>query len=160
MAMALRPRLRPRAMNSRNGSQTDGADWRFSDPTPLKPTPNPVVTPMAGFESSGLPFLLEGRFSGLLLPSSVDDSDFDSVVTAMAGFDGRRPQAPGGRIPMPAAFRYALAVSRRTPVACSILRSDQPRRSNAITCCCFSSLKTLLMPTKGTLPFVESTSRS
>jgi hypothetical protein len=38
---------------------------------------------------------------------------------------------------------YPLAVSRRTPVVCSIRRSDQPSRPRAITCCCFSSLKTL-----------------
>jgi len=43
---------------------------------------------------------------------------------------------------MPAAFRYALAVSRRTPVSCSIRRKGHPRRPNAITCCLFPSLKT------------------
>ena len=36
--------------------------------------------------------------------------------------------------------------SRRTPVAASIRRSDQPRRPSARTCCRFSSAKTLLMP--------------
>ena len=93
------------------------------------------------------------------------------------GFSAAQPSTkPGGhsdggfcRLPPPpragwptataAAFRYALAVSRRTPVSCSIRRKDQPRRPNAITCCCFSSRKTLLMPTKGTLPCVESTSQ-
>jgi hypothetical protein len=31
-------------------------------------------------------------------------------------------------------------------------RKGHPRRPRAITCCLFSSLKTLLMPTKATLP--------
>ena len=71
-------------MNSRNGSQADGAGWGFSDPTPLKPTPNPVVTPMAGFECSLLLFLLLGRFSGLMLQFSAASSRFDPVVTSLA----------------------------------------------------------------------------
>jgi hypothetical protein len=58
MAMALPSRLGPSSMNSRNGSQADGVGLGFSDPTPLKPTPNPVVTAVAGFESSGLLYLL------------------------------------------------------------------------------------------------------
>src|SRR5215469_10715965 len=159
MAIALRPRLRPSSMNSRNGSQAVG-DLGFSGSVPLNPTPNPVVTCMAGFESWRLLFLLLGRFSGLMLQFCAASSGFDPVVTSLAGFAGTcRPQAPGARMAMPAAFRYALPVSRRTPVACSIRRRDQPRRPNAITCCRFSSLKTLLMPTKSTLPSVESTSR-
>src|SRR5258706_11218125 len=39
-----------------------------------------------------------------------------------------------------------LAVSLRTPVACSICRKDHPSFPSAMTCCFFSSLKTLLMP--------------
>src|SRR5215471_14166177 len=104
MAMALRPRLRPSSMNSRNGSQADGVGLEFSDPMPLKPTPNPVVTCMAGFESSGLLFLLSGRFSGLMLRFSAADSGFDPVATSLAGFAGSRPQAPGARTAMPAAL--------------------------------------------------------
>src|ERR1700751_3863606 len=114
---------------------------------------------MAGFESWLLLFPLWGRFSSLMLQFCAANTGCDPVVTSLAGFAGRRPQAPGARTAMPAAFKYALPVSRRTPVACSIRRRDQPRRPNAITCCLFSSLKTLLMPTKGTLPSVESTSR-
>src|SRR5215469_13672049 len=115
---------------------------------------------MAGFESWRWLGFLSGRFSGLRLRFSAASSGFDPVVTSLAGFAGTgRPQAPGARMAMPAAFRYALPVSRRTPVACSIRRKDQPKRPNAITCCRFSSLKTLLMPTKATLPSVESTSR-
>src|SRR5579862_266811 len=71
----------------------------------------------------------------------------------MAGFEAaRRPQPPGGRTAMPAAFRYALAVSRRTPVACSIRRSDQPRRPKAKTCCFLSSLKTLAIAAEAITP--------
>src|SRR5215831_3720043 len=92
MAMALRSRLRPSSMNSRNGSQADGAGLGFSDPTPLKPTPNPVVTSMAGFESWLLLFLLSGRFSGLMLRFSPAISGLDPVVTSLAGFAGTRPQ--------------------------------------------------------------------
>ena len=35
---------------------------------------------------------------------------------------------------IPAAFKYALAVSRRTRVACSICRNGHPSRPNATTC--------------------------
>ena len=45
-----------------------------------------------------------------------------------------------------------MAVSRRTPVACSIRRKDQPSRPKAIICCRLSSLNTLLMPPEATLP--------
>jgi hypothetical protein len=47
----------------------------------------------------------------------------------------------------------ALAVSRRTPVSCSMRRKGHPRCPNAMTCCRLSWLKTLLMPTKGTVPY-------
>src|SRR5215469_8073759 len=40
------------------------------------------------------------------------------------------------------------------PVSCSMRRNGQPSRPNARTCCRFSSLKTLLMPTKATAPYV------
>jgi len=49
---------------------------------------------------------------------------------------------------MPAEQRYSLAISRRTPVDCSIRRRDHPRRPNAITCSRFPRLKTLPMPTE------------
>ena len=71
-----------------------------------------------------------------------------SVVTSLAGFAAHRPQPPGGRTAIPAALRYPLAVSRRTPVAASIRRSAHPSRPNATTCSLFSMLKTLLMPTE------------
>ena len=56
---------------------------------------------------------------------------------------------PVRRTGIPAAFRYALAVSRRTPVASSMRRRDQPSRPSARTCCCVCSLKTLLMSGEG-----------
>jgi hypothetical protein len=79
----------------------------------------------------------------------------ESVITSLAGFEGpRRPHPPGGRTPIPAALRRLLAVSRRTPVACSIRRKVHPSRPSASTCCLFSSLKTLLIPTEATKPLV------
>ena len=72
------------------------------------------------------------------------------VVASLADFAGNRPQPPGGRIAIPAAFRYPEAVSLRTPVVCSIRRSDHPSGPNATTCSRFSALKTLLMPTEPT----------
>ena len=67
-----------------------------------------------------------------------------SVDTPLAGF-GRWPHRRGA-MAMPAAFRYALAVSRRTPMALSMRRSGHPSCPNAITCCRFSSLKTFAIP--------------
>ncbi len=68
-----------------------------------------------------------------------------SVVTPTAGFAGDPlPQAPGGRTGISAAFKYAAAVSRRTPVAFWMRRSDQPNCPSAMTCFFFSSVKTLL----------------
>src|SRR5215468_467392 len=64
----------------------------------------------------------------------------------MAGFAGARRPHPGKHTATPAAFKYPLAVSLRTPVASSMRRKDHPSFPNAITCCFFSSLKTLLMP--------------
>ena len=55
------------------------------------------------------------------------------------------PRRPGPRTAMPAAFRYALTVSRRTPVCCPMRRKDQPRRPSTMICYCFSSFNTLLM---------------
>jgi hypothetical protein len=64
--------------------------------------------------------------------------------TSMAGFGGHGPTGP--RTAIPAALRYALAVSRLTPVASSIRRRLHPSRPRACTCCCFSVLKTLPIP--------------
>ena len=65
--------------------------------------PESVVTSMAGFAGSG------------------------SVVTWVAGFAAAgagRPEPPGERGTIPAALKYPAAVSRRTPIARSIPRSD------------------------------------
>src|SRR6266487_1687253 len=130
MAMALRPRLSPKSMASRYGSQALG---RLT-------TAESVITSfsLAGFEVGFDRPLLE-RFSGLGLGLGLQ-----------LGFGLHRPQPLGGRTAIPAAFRYAPAVSRRTWVACWMRRSDQPSRPRAKTCCFFSSFKTLAMPTEPT----------
>jgi hypothetical protein len=54
------------------------------------------------------------RFTGLGLTGLAGFAASDPVVTpfSLAGFaGGRRPQAPGRRTPIPAAFRLAPAVS-------------------------------------------------
>src|SRR5882724_10374333 len=132
--MALRSRLRPSSMASRNGSQklVDGAGLGLFCSESLNSTPNPVVTssPLAGFAFAfASAFILSGRFSVLVLvlvlglvlgltvlagfaasdPVVTSLAGFaasDLVVTSLAGFAGaRRPHAPGGRTPIPAAFR-------------------------------------------------------
>src|SRR5271157_3367440 len=99
--------------------------------------------------AGGTPISLE-RFSGLGFPVTVGFAGPESVITSLAGFGARRPQPLGGRTAIPAAFRYALAVSRRILVVCWIRRSDHPSRPRAKTCCFFSSFKTLAMPTEPT----------
>src|SRR6202140_2512306 len=157
-------------MASRNGSQALAERIRlgFSTSRPVDSTPNPVVTSLAlaGFEVA-FAFPFEERFSGLGLGLglivSVGFAASDPVVTSfsLAGFaGGRRPHAPGGRTAIPAAFRYAPAVSRRTPVSCSMRRSGHPSRPRAITCCFFASLKTLLISTKAICLTPKSTSRA
>src|ERR1700722_16193961 len=148
--MALRPRLSPKSMASRYGSQALG---RLN-------TAESVITSfsLAGFEVAFAFPLLE-RFSGLGLQLGSRGSGItgmagfaapESVITSLAGFGSHRPQPLGGRPAIPAAFRYAPAVSRRIPVACWMRRSDQPSRPRAKTCCFFSSFKTLAMPTEST----------
>src|SRR5437660_11965112 len=66
----------------------------------------------------------------------------------MAGFAGARGPHPGRHTATPAAFRYTLAVSLRTPVASSMRRRDHPSFPSEITCCFLSVLKTLLMPSE------------
>ena len=81
-----------------------------------------------------------------------------SVITSLAGFAGARPHLPGGRKTIPAALRYLAAVSRRTPVARWIRRNDHPSRPNAMTCCLFYSLETLLTSSEGIALAFESAS--
>jgi len=49
-------------------------------------------------------------------------------------------------------LRYALAVSRRTPVVSSMRRSDHPSRPSPITCSRFSVLETFAILATGTRP--------
>src|SRR5260370_32736183 len=138
--MALRPWLRPSSIASRNGSLklVDGTGWGDSCSESVNSTANPVVTSsaLAGF---AVAFPFEGRVSGLGLGLGLGLQSrwtvltgfaaSDPVVTSasLAGFAGaRRPQAPGGRTPIPAALRYAPPVSRRTPVSCSMRRNGHP----------------------------------
>src|SRR5579883_2828698 len=110
--MAVRPRLSPSSIASRYGSQklVDGMGLGFSASEALPATPNPVVTPLAGF-AVAFAFPLLERFSGLglglglgLTVASLAASD--PVVTSLAGFAGGcRPHAPGGRTAIPTAFR-------------------------------------------------------
>ena len=77
--------------------------------------------------------------------------DAESVDTpgVIAGFGWAFALAgPAPRTGIPAAFRYSLTVSRRTPVARSIRRSGQPSRPSAQNLLLFVSSKTLLMPAR------------
>ncbi len=100
--------------------------------------PKSVITSLAGFAEGG---------SGMA--GSVAFAGTESVITSLAGFVGARPHLPGGRKGIPAALRYAAAVSRCTPVARWMRRRDHPSRPNAMTCCLFCSLKTLLTSSEG-----------
>src|ERR1017187_115965 len=152
MARALRPRLSPKSMASRYGSQALGPGT----------TVESVITSLAGFEVV-FAFPVVERFLGLGLglrltlglgsrgsgiTAMAGSAAPESVITSLAGFGARRPQPLGGRTAIPAAFRWELAVSRRILVACWMRRSDQPSRPRAKTCCFFSSFKTLAMPTE------------
>src|SRR5260370_18068923 len=148
MAIALRPCDSANSMASRYGSQVLGDEVRdgrlgsseaCSDTcSRLGNSAESVVTCMAGFAGSE-------SASG---PKKPGFRASKSVVTSMAGFavDGH----PVGRKVMPAARKYPLAVSRRTPVSCWIRRRDQPSFPKAITCCFLSSFKTLAILTEAT----------
>jgi hypothetical protein len=68
---------------------------------------------LAGFEV-GFAFSFVEGFSGLVLGLPLGSgiarmagfSAPKSVITSWAGFAARRPQPPGGRTAIPAAFRY------------------------------------------------------
>jgi hypothetical protein len=76
-------------------------------------TSESVITSLAGFEV-GFAFPFVERFSGLVLGLQLGVvvagmAGFPapkSVITSLAGFAARRPQPPGGRTAIPAAFRY------------------------------------------------------
>src|SRR5947209_10698436 len=136
MPLALRPLESSNSMVSRCNSQA----LRPADALAVSAGGDANTAPESGVSSA--------RLAGFAAPGS--------GVTSLAGFAGAlRPQPPGGRTPMPAARRYSAAVSRRTPVAFWIFRSDHPSRPNAITCCFFSSFKTLLTLTEGSRPHVK-----
>ena len=76
-------------------------------------TPESVITSLAGF-AVGFAFPFVERFSGLILGLPLGSvvagmAGFfapKSVITSLAGFAARRPQPPGGRTTIPAAFKY------------------------------------------------------
>src|SRR5271166_1153318 len=132
MARAFRPRLSPNSMASRQGSQALARGLGCGDAACPRPVSGARAPTSSGWDG---------------LRSAITS---ESVITWLAGLGARRPQPLGGRTAIPAAFRYALAVSRRILVVCWILRSDHPSRPRAKTCCFFSSFKTLAMPTEPT----------
>src|SRR5579859_4068470 len=126
--MALRPRLSPSSIASRYGSQALALGLRCGDATGAQEraptssgwdglrsviTSESVITSLAGFEV-GFAFSFVERFSGLVLvlPLGAGTTAMagfpapKSVITSLAGFAARRPQPPGGRTAIPAAFRY------------------------------------------------------
>src|SRR4051812_18193768 len=108
MAMALRPRPTARSMISRYGSHALAAGER--------PGGGHVAAAPA-IESVDTTSVLAG----------FDGSESVDGLPAVAGFEGG-PTCRGALIAIEAARRYALAVSRRIPVAASIFLSDQPSR--------------------------------
>src|ERR1035437_5154463 len=111
MARALRPRLIPKSMASRYGSQALGPGT----------TSESVIASfsLAGFEVAFAFPLLE-RFSGLGLGLQLGSRGSgitgmagfaapESVITSLAGCGSHLPQPLGGRTATPAAFRYAPA---------------------------------------------------
>src|SRR5438132_833548 len=125
MAIALRPRSSASVITSRNGSQALALGARpGGGGHDVRAESVDTDSVVAGFGGPGL----------------VDTS------AVAAGFGGQSPgRPPRPRTGIPVAFRYALAVSRRTAVACSMRRSDQPSRPNARIWCCLLLPKTLLM---------------
>src|ERR1035438_7646101 len=106
MARALRPRLSPKSMASRYGSQALG---------PVTTAESGITLfSLAGFEVV-LAFPLLERFSGLGLwfraSGTTGIAGFaapESVITSLAGFGSHRPQPLGGRTAIPAAFRWEI----------------------------------------------------
>ena len=92
-----------------------------------------------------------GRFAWRVAVTTGSGRGSRWTPLVVAGFGGGQTfgRPPVRRTGIPAAFKYALAVSRRTPVAASMRRRDQPSRPSARTCCCVCSLKTLLMSGEG-----------
>src|ERR1700739_4523329 len=111
MALPFRPRARPCSINSRYASQTlaDGGEGSLAAPCFSEKGATKSGVTMAGFAS-------------------------ESGVTRMAGFAGARSPHPGRHTTTPADFRYALAVSLRTPVACLVARTEPPGFPTGITC--------------------------
>src|SRR5271170_3090698 len=114
-------------MASRYGSQALALGLRCGEATGADQTPptssgwrglrsvitsESVIPSLAGFEV-GFAFPFVERFSGLglglgwglVVAGMAGFSAPKSVITSLAGFAARRPQPPGGRTTIPAAFK-------------------------------------------------------
>src|SRR5688500_6379874 len=120
--MAFRPSAMARSVISRYGSHALAAGAR----------------PGRGHDVIAAVLLLD---TTSVLAACVGSESVDTPP-AVAGF-AESATCRGALMAIEAARRYALAVSRRIPVAASIFLSDQPSRPSASICCFFSSLKTL-----------------
>ena len=86
----------------------------------------------------------------------------DNTESAISGSCGHREcRPPDRRTEIPAACRYAPAVSRRTPTSRSMRLSDHPSRPSTSICSRLSSFKTFVIPAEGPHgPPTRQTSRS
>jgi hypothetical protein len=121
-------------MASRNGSQALADRIRLGFLQARRLHAKPCGHPIGRFCALRFCFSLRRKVFGVAV--GVDRlgrfGASEPVVTpfSLAGFAGsRRPHAPGGRTAIPATFRYAPAVSRRTPVSCS-MRRHWPSKSS------------------------------
>jgi|SRR5580704_4273865 hypothetical protein len=76
------------------------------------------------------------NLSASAAPCFSEKGAIKSGVT-VAGFAGARRPHPGRHTTTPADFRHALAVTLRTPAACSMRRNGHPSLPSAMTCCFF-----------------------
>src|SRR5271165_1406673 len=89
-------------------------------PAACSRSPRPAFGPERAPTSSRWDGLRSAITSESVITSLAGFAAPESVITWLAGFGARRPQPLGGRTAIPAAFRYALAVSRRILVVCWI----------------------------------------
>src|ERR1035441_9671785 len=110
MAMALRPRASPSSISSRYGSQALAEGLRVGGTagTGAGFAPGSVIASLAGFAAAESPgrARVGGCGAGSGETSEAGFPTPKSVITSLAGFGtALRPQPPGGRIAIPAAFK-------------------------------------------------------
>ena len=109
----------------------------------IRGAPNPVVTApsLAGFAVFVLAFPFDGRFWGFGLGGVGADRPVLLRPTRWSPLH-RWPVLPAVAVPAlrsrPLSDTYAPAVSRRTPVSCSMRRKGHRSRPRAMTCSFFS----------------------